>query len=256
MMDEGAHAQLVGRQFGPQAQSYLTSAVHAGGEDLAALAALAPAGGRALDIGCGAGHVSFALSPRVRDVVAYDLSPDMLSVVAAAAAQRGLANVETRRGTVESLPFEAGGFDCVMTRYSAHHWRDLDIALRECARVLAAGGVLGVVDAVSSGDPLFDTWLQTLEVLRDPSHVRDRSVDEWAAVAARAGFRVEGMRMFSVRLDFASWIARMNTPDVLAQAIRELQRRASSPVLDRFRVESDGSFWIDVALLHFVKIGL
>ena len=78
--------RLVDQQFGQVAQAYLTSAVHAQGADLEALAALAQSmpHAKALDLGCGGGHVSFAMAPHVAALVAVDLSEDMLAVVAAA----------------------------------------------------------------------------------------------------------------------------------------------------------------------------
>jgi SAM-dependent methyltransferase len=61
--------------------------VHAQGTEFALLQAeLAGQGAaRVLDLGCGAGHVSFHVAPLVKEVVAYDLSQQMLDVVAAAA---------------------------------------------------------------------------------------------------------------------------------------------------------------------------
>jgi ubiquinone/menaquinone biosynthesis C-methylase UbiE len=79
----------------------------------------------------------------------------MLAVVARAAKERGLDNVTTQQGAVESLPFEDGSFDVVLSRFSAHHWRDFDAGLREAARVVKAGGMVAMVDTVSSGIPLF-----------------------------------------------------------------------------------------------------
>src|SRR5215471_13287228 len=131
------HEALVGDQFGARASAYLTSVVHATGTDLARLAALARerAEARVLDLGCGGGHVTFAVAPHVREVVACDLSPEMLDVVARAARERGLANVTTQRGVAEHLPFADASFDMMMSRYSAHHWRDFSSGLSEAARV-------------------------------------------------------------------------------------------------------------------------
>src|ERR1700757_1261838 len=108
MSETRTHEVLVEQQFGSRAAAYLTSAPHAQGADLAVLAALVEGRTEAhvLDLGCGAGHVSFHGAPHVKDVVAYDLSPDMLSVVARAAADRGLANIVTRQGVAERLPFD------------------------------------------------------------------------------------------------------------------------------------------------------
>jgi len=77
------HQALVTEQFGPRADAYLTSAVHAEGEDLTAIAAMVRGHPRArvLDLGSGAGHVSFAVAPHVAEVIAFDLSAAMLAVV-------------------------------------------------------------------------------------------------------------------------------------------------------------------------------
>ncbi|MBV8470038.1 MAG: methyltransferase domain-containing protein [Burkholderiaceae bacterium] len=73
--------QLVDKQFGQVAQAYLSSSTHAQGrdlEDLAALACTLPYGD-VLDLGCGGGHVSFAMAPHVGRLTAFDLSDEMLA---------------------------------------------------------------------------------------------------------------------------------------------------------------------------------
>ena len=241
---------LAAAQFGAQAGAYLTSAVHAQGADLTALAALADgqAGARVLDLGCGGGHVAYAVAPNVGEVVAYDLSAEMLSVVAAAARERGLANLRTVEGPAERLPFADAGFDLVLSRYSAHHWRDFAAGLREAARVLRPGGRAGFVDVVSAGGAAADTFLQAIELLRDTSHVRDRTRAEWEAALDHAGLLVQTVTPFRVRLEFSSWVARMRTPAAQVAAIRALQDAMADPVRRHFAVEPDGSFVIDVAL--------
>jgi SAM-dependent methyltransferase len=249
------HESLVDAQFGARASAYLSSAVHAQSADLEALAALVrgKADAQVLDLGCGAGHVSFAVAPRVRRVVAYDLSAEMLDVVTRAAAERGLSNLTTQQGVVERLPFADATFDCILSRYSAHHWRDLDAGLREAARVVKPGGMVAIVDTVSIGSALLDTWLQAIELLRDPSHVRSRSRAEWDEAMIRAGLVPGAMHPFRLRMEFAVWIERMRTPPVRADAIRALQALASEQVTRHLMIEPDGSFWLDAALFEAVR---
>ncbi len=249
------HEALVGQQFGERASDYLKSAVHARGADLEALAALVEGEGeaRVLDLGCGAGHVSFNAAPRAKEVVAYDLSSQMLETVARAAAERGLRNITTRQGVAEHLPFEDASFDYVLSRYSAHHWRDFDAGLREAARVLKPGGVAGFVDAVAPGQPLFDTFVQSIELLRDPSHVRDYSRAEWEGALARAGLRPATVSTHVVRLEFGVWVERMRTPKVQVDAIRALQRAMSESVTRYFEIDAEGSFNLDIALFQAGK---
>ena len=250
-MSTETHEAIVSRQFSPQARSYLTSAVHAGGEDLDLMARLV--GKRpqvmALDVGCGGGHATFRLSPLVEKVVACDLSEAMLAVVAEEAQRRGLGNVIPKQGAAETLDWPSAAFDVVVSRYSAHHWLDLPAALAQMRRVSKKGGLAIFMDATSPPSPLLDTWLQTLELLRDPSHVRDYSVTEWRAMLAAAGFTPGAVSPYRLRLDFSSWISRMNTPDAHVQAIRSLQQRAGADVSAHFAIETDGSFTIDTMLL-------
>jgi ubiquinone/menaquinone biosynthesis C-methylase UbiE len=250
-----SHEALVGDQFGSRAAAYLTSVVHATGADLERLAAIAQErpNARVLDLGCGGGHVTFAAAPHVREVVAYDLSPEMLDVVARTSRERRLANVTTRQGVAERLPFADASFDLVMSRYSAHHWRDFDAGLREVARVLTPGGVVAFVDSVSPGAPLLDTFLQSLELLRDCSHVRSYARAEWEKGLARAGLAVTETRRHRVRLVFKTWVERMATPKMQVDAIRALQAAMSESVTRYFETEPDGSFTIDVAMFQSVK---
>ncbi|MFT0518396.1 class I SAM-dependent methyltransferase [uncultured Pseudomonas sp.] len=250
-MTSTTHTDVVQRQFGEQANAYLSSAVHAQGSEFALLQAqLAGQGSaRVLDLGCGAGHVSFHVAPLVAEVVAYDLSQAMLEVVASAAAERGLGNVKTAHGAAERLPFGDASFDFVFSRYSAHHWSDVGLALREVRRVLKPGGVAAFIDVMSPGSPLLDTYLQSVEVLRDTSHVRDYSAAQWQRLVSEAGLHVRSHSRQRLRLEWASWVERMRTPEPLRVAIRQLQQAMGEEVRQYYQIEADGSFSTDVIVL-------
>lgn len=246
------HDAKVDTQFGPRAAAYVESPVHAAGEDLDALeviaARLRPA--RAVDLGCGGGHVAYRLAAHAGAVVASDLSPEMLDAVAETARERGIANIETREAAAERLPFTDASFDLTASRFSAHHWGDLDRGLSEAHRVTRPGGAAVFIDAVSPGRPLLDTHLQAVEVLRDASHVRDYTIAEWTASAERAGFEIAAVTRRRIRIEFASWIARMRTPKPLAEAVLALQAAASREVKAHYAIEADGSFMLDVMMLE------
>ena len=252
------HDATVLEQYDSRAEAYLTSAVHAAGADLERMADLI--GHRpdavALDMGCGGGHVAFRLAGQVGKVVAYDLSAPMLETVAGEARKRGLANLVTKQGAAEALPCPDASFDVVATRYSAHHWGAFRDGLAQMRRVVRPGGLAVFMDVVSPGVPLLDTWLQTLELLRDPSHVRNASVEEWKTTLAAVGFAVDDVVTYRLRLEFGPWIARMRTPDVHVTAIRSLQARAASEVRDYFEIGEDGSFTVDTALIAARPAGI
>jgi SAM-dependent methyltransferase len=246
------HDLHVTAQFGPRAAAYVASAVHAFGEDLTQIAALAEAHKpqRALDLGCGGGHVSFHIAPHAGEVTAFDLSADMLGAVRAEARKRRFDNIVTRRGSVEAIDSGDGSFDFVASRYSAHHWHNVEAGLREARRVLAPGGVAIFADVIAPEAPLLDTHLQAMELLRDPSHVRDYRPSEWIVLSKAAGFAPGTPTLRRVRMDFPVWIARMATPEVNVRAIRALQASMPRDAADHFELEADGSFTIDALTIE------
>ncbi|MGB8839584.1 MAG: class I SAM-dependent methyltransferase [Aliidongia sp.] len=250
-MADKTHDAVVTAQFGPRAAAYVTSEVHAKGEDLVELAQLAARqpGARVLDLGCGGGHVGFAVAAQAREVVAFDLSDEMLAAVEHEAAARGIGNIRTAQGSVTSLPFADGSFDVVLCRYSAHHWPDLAAGLAEARRVVRPGGIAAFADTVSPAAALLDTHLQAVELLRDPSHVRDYAIEQWRQALIAAGFAPGQPTLRRLRLEFGSWIARMQTAEAHRCAIRSLQDGAPAVVRRHFAIEPDGSFTVDKMLL-------
>jgi ubiquinone/menaquinone biosynthesis C-methylase UbiE len=240
------HTQAVQDQFDPQAQAYLTSTVHASGPDLAAarerVRTRLNCAASILDVGTGAGHLSFALAPLVARVVALDPSPGMLATVRHAAADRGLPQIETCEAAADALPWASAAFDLVCTRYSAHHWFDIPAALAEMRRVVKPTGFILVIDLLGEAQPLVDTHLQSIELLRDTSHVRDRGIAEWRALLESAGFSHIEHSVWSTRLEFGPWVERMRTPDALVRAIRMLQSGAPLEVQHALNIEANGSF--------------
>src|SRR5262245_45826296 len=114
---------------------------------LAALAAFADAAWTVGDLGCGTGQVSAMLAPFVARVVAVDSSAAMLQ--AAKKRLSGFANVDLRRGELESLPIDSvndGGLDAATLMLVLHHVPEPEKALAEVARVVKPGGRVLIVD--------------------------------------------------------------------------------------------------------------
>lgn len=248
--------EAIQQQFGSVAAHYAVSAVHSGGPDLDAMLAATELHGdeRLLDAGCGTGHTALAFAPRVAEVVAVDLTEEMLAQGRHLAAERGIANVVFQRGDVERLDLPDASFDAVTSRYSAHHYAHPLAALREIRRVLKPGGVFLLVDVVAPDDPAQDTFLNAVEVLRDPSHVRDHTIEQWLRLLEQASLRGEAVQTWPLRLQFDNWIARMNTPAYAAAQIKALADAVAHEVRAAFAVEADYSFTIPTALLRAVRL--
>jgi ubiquinone/menaquinone biosynthesis C-methylase UbiE len=237
--------------YAPRAQDYVTSIAHSTGDDLDQIEAelRGSATARVLDLGCGGGHVSYRAAPHVAAIVACDVTPSMLDVVARTAAERGLSNITVQQAAAERLPFADAGFDIVLCRFTTHHWQNMEAGLREARRVLKPAGRAIFIDVIAPADRVLDTHLQAVEVLRDASHVRNYSAAEWLASLSRSGLAVEQMITRKLRMDFPVWIARTRASTEHADVIRSLQAGAPAIVRDHFSIAADGSFDLDTATI-------
>ena len=228
-MSTDTHKQLVQARFGPSAAAYATSAVHAKGNSLARLIELArpQAHWHALDIATGAGHTALALAPYVAEVVASDLTPQMLGAAEKLARERGLTNLRTQLADAEALPFEAASFDIVTCRIAAHHFANVPKFLAECARVLKPGGRVLIVDNIAPDDAARE--VDAFERRRDPSHVHCLSPREWAQAMVDAGLGLLHGEAMSKPIVFNTWAANQNAPSVVAYELAGTLRQMSAP---------------------------
>ncbi|TCP58984.1 methyltransferase family protein [Tumebacillus sp. BK434] len=202
---------LVQSQFGKNAQHYVNSELHAKGDDLALLVEwLQPEkSAKALDIATGGGHVSKALSPHVGAVVACDLTREMLHAASGHLQAAGCDNVLFVRGDAEDLPFLNEAFDIVTCRIAPHHFPHPQSFVQEVARVLRTGGQFLMIDNVVP-DGEFGAWRDKIEKLRDPSHVRCLSVEEWKNLFQQAGLTEVHSRLRRKTFLFQPWMERMS----------------------------------------------
>ena len=87
-------------------------------------------------------------------------------------------------------------------------------------------GMFVLSDVLGFGDYVCDTYLNAIEVLRDPSHVRDYTLKEWEDFFAGAGFELEVIFPYRIFLEFEEWTERMATPAANRVAIRALYSAA------------------------------
>jgi len=158
-------------------------------------------GVKALDVATGGGHVARRLRELGCEVVTVDPAPGMKPDVV---------------GRAEHLPFDDGSFDVVVCRIAAHHFPDIEAAIAEMARVSER---LLVID-----DLLFDgEGVEEAHRLRDPTHVRSHTEDEWRELVTANGFEVEQVEIFGERrLALEPWLDRVDSPDADRPRILEL----------------------------------
>jgi ubiquinone/menaquinone biosynthesis C-methylase UbiE len=223
-----AQAQRVQAQFGASAAAYVTSPLHAAGEDLDRLLAWGAArrADRVLDVATGGGHTALAFAGIARRVVAYDLTEPMLAAARAHVQNRGAANVDFVAGDAGVLPFRDESFDVVTCRTAAHHFADIAAAVRQIQRVLRPGGSLLLQDILGHDDADASAFILEVERRRDPSHVRSYRAAEWKAFLRAVGLTVmEDFVIWKLR-EWNEWTGRMRMPAEARRELEEFVRRA------------------------------
>jgi SAM-dependent methyltransferase len=203
-----------------RAQAYRESETHRAGADLDLVVEWCePAEGvKALDVATGGGHVARRLREAGCDVVTLDPSPGMQADVLAPA---------------EHIPFDDGAFDVVVTRIAPHHFEDIRAAVGELERV--SNRLVVIEDTLYSSERH-----EQAEKLRDPTHVRNYTEDEWRGFLTEAGLEVEQVECFEKTHPLDDWLARTGCEGAEAERVREL-------LADR--MNDDGTAWTDTKIV-------
>jgi SAM-dependent methyltransferase len=182
-----------------RADLYRNSEAHREGADLDLFVEWSAGARTALDVASGGGHVARRLREAGLEVVTSDPAPGMQPDVVCRA---------------EDLPFAKRSFDVVACRVAAHHFENVRAAVVEMARV----GRLVLVS-----DNLFVSEAgEEADRLRDPTHVRNSSEEEWRVFFADAGLAVEESVRLVHTVAFEPWLERTDCRGDTAERVRAL----------------------------------
>jgi ubiquinone/menaquinone biosynthesis C-methylase UbiE len=237
-----AHAQRVQAQFGAIAASYVTSAGHAGGEDLDRLVdwgrALRPR--RVLDVATGGGHTARAFAELGARVTAFDLTEPMLRTARGFLESRGIGAAGFVLGDVEALPFRPATFDVVTCRIAAHHFANVGGAIRQIAAMLRPGGSFLLQDILGHDDAAAATFITEVERRRDPTHVRSYRAAEWKALLRGAGLTVIDEAVIRKTRPWEEWTTRTRMTPEHRAALDDFVRAAPPACREAFDFQLDG----------------
>lgn len=237
-MTNGSGTRKAREVFAPVARRYRESADHVDADDreiLLSRLALHPSL-IALDVATGGGHTAVHLCRRIRRVVASDLTPEMLREARGLAAERGCGNLLFAAADAQELPFRSGAFDRVLCRIAPHHFPDLRAAIREIIRVTIPGGLVGIIDSVVPDDPALDAFLNGIERVRDPSHVRSYRIEEWVTFIQEAGLSLAHVSASWKEHPFPEWVARTGRSPEIRSQVEEMFLTAFPRAKEYFRV--------------------
>ncbi|MBR5683373.1 MAG: methyltransferase domain-containing protein [Ruminococcus sp.] len=155
---------------------------------------------RILDLGTGSGYLAFAIAQKHPDitVVGLDIVEKALEQNRQRAAHEGLNNVSFASYDGSTFPFESRSFDMVVTRYSLHHFPDINSSLSEVDRILSGKGCFFISDpAPNEGDEngFADEYMQ----VKPDGHIKFRSLAEWKSLCGNCGFQLADSFISSIR---------------------------------------------------------
>ena len=243
-------------QFGDRADQYGKSHILADTADLekAIVDLKLRSSTVAVDIATGNGHTAIYLAEKGFKVTASDITPAMLEQAKKLAAEKNL-NIEFREHPAEKLPYADHSIGLVTCRVAAHHFSDPQAFIRETARVLKPYGYLVLIDSTVPDDHVeAHEWMDTVERLRDPSHVRFISPNVWRKWCVDAGLTVTRVQVESFKQPDLNWYFNVaNTPPENRKKVLEMVAKAPAAVRELFKLgQEDGKiiwYWRRLTLV-------
>jgi SAM-dependent methyltransferase len=217
------HERRIVETFTKTAGAFAEMPAHSDAGSMALLLRMAGIGGgdRVLDVACGPGLVSCAAAGVAKEVVGVDVTPGMIERAREMQRDKGVGNVSFVVGDGMALPFEAGSFSVVLSRYAFHHLEEPGRVLREMVRVCAEGGRVVVADVFTTSDGE-EVMYNRVEKLRDASHVRALRREEFGRMFEEAGVRVVGTEGYRLEVGLEELLRASMTAAGKAAEVRRL----------------------------------
>lgn len=230
--------------FGKNADKYITSEIHAKGDDLNLLVEWIKPQNHwvVLDIATGGGHVAKALAPHAGMVFSTDLTEKMLSNTAKHL-NKDFNNIFYVVADAEKLPFLEETFDLVTCRIAPHHFPNPAEFIKEASRVLKPGGKFLLIDNVAPADKKLDEFMNTAEKLRDESHVRCLTKAEWRQFFTHSSLKEVRDIDRKKNFIFKTWVVRTASSQQQMDTVEKYILKGDEEIKNYFSVTltSDGS---------------
>jgi ubiquinone/menaquinone biosynthesis C-methylase UbiE len=201
-----------------------------------------------LDVATGTGFTAIAFAAAAKEVVATDISTGMLEQAKQSALAAGVNNIRFMEAPAEDLPFDSETFDIVTCRIAAHHFVGIKEFAAEVFRVLKKGGRLVIADtSVPDDDFLAAVWQNEVERMRDTSHGKNYTVNEWRKILTRPGFQIVSISDSGsgIRIPLSSWISKAGCSEEQEAEVRGKFSEAPENIRRKFNIETDdqGETW-------------
>ena len=162
---------------------------------------------RVVDLGCGWGTITFALAPRVAQVIGVDYSERSVALCEERLAREPHTNLRFVQADARATGLPDGAFDAVVAAdlYEHLYPEDSEAVTAEAHRLLAPGGRL-VIWTPHQGHALEALKARGILLRPDPSHVDYKSMERLVGLCEQAGFQVERATWAPSHLPVLSWL--------------------------------------------------
>jgi len=155
-----------------------------------------------LEIGCGTGIYSALIANKVNNLIATDMSNEMLSLAKTKLNQYG--NVEIRKEDCYSISYEDNTFDSILLANLIHIVTDPSSVLKEAWRVLKKDGRLVIVSYTFYGLSFIQKTAAIFHYIKSfglpPSSGKVFSPADLTKIAEDAGFTVRESKLVGDKL--------------------------------------------------------
>jgi len=208
---------------------------------------------RILDAAAGTCSFGRAAAPFVKTVICIDATPAMLAAGKEEAEKSGITNIQFIDGYVDAIPFDDEYFDVVFTSNAFHHFLEMEKPFAEIHRVLKRGGQLVIKDMEASEEALRDIQ-DRIETMRDPSHVKHRSRNEFLALYEKYCYTVTKQEADKGLKSLSDWVALTKTSNDVVEEIKNmLKADMQNGILTGFRpCLQDGEIFFEQRFVFFI----
>jgi len=166
--------------------------------------------------------MSAAIAGKVSELVASDITPEMLVQTGKLAEEKGIKNLSYCLADARNLPFQTNTFDVVSCRIAIHHIDDADKAVFQMGNVLKKTGRLFIQDILGIYNDQARSYMDNIEKLRDPSHIKNYNRKEWNNFLVKGALKVFHSEIVSGVYDLDEWTSRSGTPVENVEKIKSL----------------------------------
>ena len=165
-----------------------------------------------LEIAAGTCGFGRSVAPFVRYITEFDVTKAMLEVGKKEAESQNLYNLSFVTGIAENLPFLDNSFDVVMSRLAFHHFKEPKVVFEQMTRVVKSDGKIVVLDMEAREENLRKT-ADYYETLRDTSHTRCLSKEEFADLGNDFCFLLHFCKTIEAPVKLRAWLDLTKTPE-------------------------------------------